>query len=59
MSRVRGLYDDLGVLESYKVYEEESYRNILSLIDRIAGDGERFPPAVFNLFLAKIYRRKI
>ncbi len=57
MSRVRCVFDDLGVLEAYMVYEEESYRKIERLIE--SDDGSLLPKEIFSAFLRKIYKRNI
>lgn len=54
MSRIKQLYDDLALQQTYSVYEEESYNLMNTHIQQIS---RGLPHDLFFKFLSKIYRR--
>ncbi|KAJ8299569.1 hypothetical protein KUTeg_023629 [Tegillarca granosa] len=55
VAKVKELYKDLNLSDLYLKYEEESYQEILTMIDQYDGD---LPKEVFVSFVNKIYKRK-
>lgn len=55
VKKVKELYKDLKLSELYCEYEEESYREILTMIEHYDGD---LPKQVFVSFVNKIYKRQ-
>ena len=54
---VKDVYNELNIKKVFKAYEEESYADLVGHIRQIPGEGKVLPPAVFNIFLDKIYKR--
>ncbi|KAI0631905.1 farnesyl-diphosphate synthase [Trametes polyzona] len=63
-ARVKALYEELGIRDRYAEYEENAYKRILALIEKIPEKPQ--PKAgevvlrreVFKVFLDKIYKRQ-
>lgn len=55
VTRIKQLYRDLDLPTRFAKYEEESYARLTQKINAIA--DPRLPPAVFTLFINKIYKR--
>jgi farnesyl diphosphate synthase len=53
VQRVKDLYVTMGLEESFKSYEEESYQRLCSLMDGVKG----MPKDCFEFLLKKIYKR--
>ena len=53
MARVREVYEELGVREAFTRYEEEFHSSIMARIEGVEG----LPPALFTLFLGRVYKR--
>ncbi|XP_077978203.1 farnesyl pyrophosphate synthase-like [Glandiceps talaboti] len=53
--KIKKLYDDLNLRKVYQDYENESYDNLLKLIEKCHG---HLPSQLFIDFAAKIYKRK-
>jgi farnesyl diphosphate synthase len=53
VAKVKALYKDLGIPETFEKYEEESYRQIQAELDLVTF----MPRAVFEILLDKIYKR--
>ncbi|GAO17851.1 uncharacterized protein UV8b_06921 [Ustilaginoidea virens] len=53
---VKKLYDDMGLKQRYEAFEEERAAEIRALIDQV-DESEGLKKAVFDVFLAKIYKR--
>jgi farnesyl diphosphate synthase len=54
VARVKQLYEDLGLLNTYSIYEEDSYNMIKTHIQQIS---RGLPTALFFKIMEKIYRR--
>lgn len=53
VARVRQVYEELGVREAFTRYEEEFHSSIMARIEGVQG----LPPALFTLFLDRVYKR--
>lgn len=53
---VKALYADLGLVSVYEKYEAECHERITGAIKK-AGEEGKVPPQVFELLLAKIFKR--
>ena len=53
MARVREVYEELGMREAFTRYEEEFHSSIMARIEGVEG----LPPALFTLFLGRVYKR--
>jgi len=53
VARVREVYEELGVREAFTRYEEEFHSSIMARIEGV----ESLPPALFTLFLGRVYKR--
>ena len=51
---VKGLYEELGLEQVFRDYEEESYKRIQGGLEKV----ELMPKEVFELLLKKIYKRE-
>jgi farnesyl diphosphate synthase len=58
-ARIKELYKELGIVQRYEAYEEESVGRIRALIDTIPAQGrpDGVKREVFNSFVDKIYKR--
>lgn len=52
---VKRVFEELGIEKRYNEYEEESYKLIVDKIESL--QSETLPRKVFDLFVAKIYKR--
>jgi farnesyl diphosphate synthase len=55
VAAIKALYKEMKLKEAFDAYEEESYKQIRTLIDTCEG----VPKAAFEGLLAKIYKRKL
>uniref|UniRef100_V9KXC4 Farnesyl pyrophosphate synthase n=1 Tax=Callorhinchus milii TaxID=7868 RepID=V9KXC4_CALMI len=55
VERVKALYEELGMPDVFRDYEEESYQRLMGLIDKRAN---AIPKDVFLNFARKIYKRQ-
>lgn len=59
--KVKQVFEEVGIREKYKVYEQGAYEKIMGLIETIpeenAGDAVVLRREVFTSFLNKIYKR--
>lgn len=55
VSNVKDLYNKLGMQKLYSTYEDESFKNINSLIQT---QGKEFPKELFLFLAQKIYKRQ-
>lgn len=53
VSKVKKLYEELGIEEIFRAYEEESYKQIQTLLNEV----QNMPRGVFEFLLGKIYKR--
>ena len=53
-SKVKELYQELGLKQVYREYEEVSHQRILNLIDE---RSKNLPKEMFLSFVRKIYKR--
>jgi farnesyl diphosphate synthase len=65
-ARIKELFEEVGVPEKYKVYEETAYQRIMGMIEQIpevevkptyGGEPAVLQRQVFKTFLDKIYKR--
>jgi len=56
VARVKQLYDQLGLVEIYRSYENEFHTNIMDHIEKVCA-GNAVPKEVFTIFLDKVYKR--
>lgn len=54
VANIKALYRELNLEELYKVYEEESYKEIMALKPTVDGV---LPWSIFDIFLKKVYKR--
>ena len=53
VKKVKQLYEELGIEQMFKDYEEESYLQIQAELEKVT----ELPKEVFELLLKKIYKR--
>lgn len=60
VKKVKDVYNSLELTEIYRLYEEETYNNILRLIQEFCGaeDTGKLDPGIFMFMLNRIYRRE-
>ena len=56
VAKVKLLYDQLGLVDIYKSYEDEFHTKITDHIEKVC-DGNALPKEVFTIFLDKVYKR--
>ncbi|KAJ7269956.1 farnesyl-diphosphate synthase [Mycena rebaudengoi] len=57
--RVKAVFEEVGVRERYRSYEEQAYADIVALIEKIPEEeGVPLKRQVFTNFLHKIYKRQ-
>jgi farnesyl diphosphate synthase len=54
VQRVKDLYEEMKLKDLYHEYEEESYKELITLIENHRGS---LPESVFLTFAKKIYKR--
>lgn len=60
VSNVKAVFEELSLQKMYKVYEEETYNDILHQISHLSGGAEKraLNHDIFHTFLSKIYKRE-
>lgn len=58
VSRIKQLYGDLDLKRVYHQHEEDSYRQLMVTIERKTRENPSLPPAMFQEFADRIYKRK-
>ncbi|KAJ7108472.1 farnesyl-diphosphate synthase [Mycena epipterygia] len=57
--KIKAVFEEVGLREKYRLYEEKVYGEILALIETVREDeGVSLKREVFTKFLDKIYKRK-
>ncbi|KAJ6470064.1 farnesyl-diphosphate synthase [Mycena vitilis] len=58
-AKVKAVFEDVGLRERYRAYEEQVYAEIVGLIEAVPEDeGVTLKRQVFTSFLEKIYKRR-
>ncbi|KAJ7666230.1 farnesyl-diphosphate synthase [Mycena polygramma] len=58
-AKVKAIFEDVGLREKYRAYEEKVYADIVRLIEAVPDDeGITLNRQVFTSFLEKIYKRR-
>lgn len=59
-AKVKEIFEQVGIRQKYAVYEEDSYKQVIKLIETIPAEGskEGLKREVFKSFLDKIYKRQ-
>ena len=55
VSKVKALYKELQLPELYHKYEDETYKQLMELIDKLSGS---LPKEMFVTYVNKIFRRQ-
>ncbi|KAK2164961.1 hypothetical protein LSH36_57g08055 [Paralvinella palmiformis] len=55
VSKVKDLYIELGLPDLYQQYEDESYKQLMELIDKLSGS---LPKEMFVAYMNRIFRRQ-
>jgi len=55
IAKVKDLYKTMGLQEVYTEYEEQSYKDLSQLIEKLSGN---LPKEMFTAFAQKIYKRQ-
>ncbi len=58
VARVKQVYQELKLPRLFRIYEADSYQDILDRIKQIPGEGKLLPPTLFTFFLDRIYSKK-
>ena len=53
VAKIKELYKEMGMEETYRQYENECYEKLKTLID----EQDKLPKEVFTKFLEKIFKR--
>jgi farnesyl diphosphate synthase len=58
-AKVKAVFEEVGLREEYRAYEEKVHAEIVALIERVPDDeGKALKRRIFTEFLEKIYRRQ-
>lgn len=55
--KVKEVFKEVGVEETYKQYEQEAYKTIVGLVEQVPEEGGELKREVFMAFLNKIFGR--